>query len=109
LWKCTSCSLVLETTEPPATCPKCGAPREKFVELKGSQLELVTRSRKTNYLHIEAISVLRKLLEIAEEGIRENLDPSCVKIFEEEKSFASMMIQKILAEIEGHVKKGKWG
>ncbi len=109
LWKCTSCNMVIEATEPPNECPKCGAPRERLVELSGDQEKLVLKSRRTNYLHIEAVSLLRKLLEVAEEGIRENLDPGCVKIFEEERTFAKTMIQKILAEIEGHVKKGKWG
>jgi len=109
LWKCQVCGLIYEGVEPPEKCPKCGAPRDKFTQLSESEVELVLKSRKTNYLHMEALKHLRKLLEIAEEGIKENLDPGCVKIFTEEKDFALLTIQKIMAELETHMKKGKWG
>lgn len=109
LWKCQVCNLVLEVTEPPAKCPKCGAPKEKFKKLSEKEVELVTRSRRSNYLHIKALSILRELLAIAEEGIKDNLDPPCVKIFTEEKDFALLTTQKIMAELESHMKKGKWG
>lgn len=32
-WKCIVCGYVFEGDEPPAKCPRCGAPREKFVML----------------------------------------------------------------------------
>jgi rubrerythrin len=32
-WKCTVCGYVHEGDEPPAVCPICGAPREKFVQI----------------------------------------------------------------------------
>lgn len=109
LWKCSICNLVLDVEEPPEKCPKCGAPREKFKQLSNSEAKLIVKSRKTNYLHMKALTLLRELLEIAEEGIRENLDPPCMKIFNEERSFALLTIQKIMAELENHAKKGKWG
>ena len=109
LWKCQVCGLIVEGVEPPEKCPRCGAPKEQFKQLSDQEAELVTRSRKTNYLHMEALTLLRRLLEIAEEGIRDNLDPACVKIFSEEKEFAQLTIQKIMAELEAHMKKGKWG
>ena len=67
------------------------------------------RSRRTNYLHMRALGLLRELSSIAEEISRENLDPACVKIASEEKEFAQTTIQKIMTELETHVKKGKWG
>jgi len=32
-WKCTVCGYVHQGDEPPATCPICGALREKFVQI----------------------------------------------------------------------------
>lgn len=108
LWKCEVCGLVYEGPEPPEKCPKCGAPREKFKQLSEQEEKLVLRSRYSNYLHMKALTLLRELLQVAEEGIKDGLDPGCVKIFTEEKEFALMTIQKIMAELEIHMKKGKW-
>ncbi len=33
-WKCTVCGYVYTGDEPPEKCPICGAPKEKFVEVK---------------------------------------------------------------------------
>lgn len=98
-----------EGPEPPEKCPKCGAPREKFKQLAREAEELVLRSRYTNYLHMKAYALLEELLKVAEEGIKDNLDPGCYKIFTEEKEFALLTMQKIKAELEAHMKKGKWG
>ncbi|MEM3927132.1 MAG: rubredoxin [Desulfurococcaceae archaeon] len=108
-WKCQVCGLIYEAPEPPEKCPKCGAPREQFKQLTEQELGLVTRSRLSNYLHMRALTLLRELLDIAEKGIQDNLDPGCLKIFNEEKEFALLTIQKIMAELETHMKKGKWG
>ncbi|MEM4809237.1 MAG: rubredoxin [Desulfurococcaceae archaeon] len=108
-WKCQVCGLIYEASEPPEKCPKCGASREQFKQLTEQELGLVTRSRLSNYLHMRALTLLRELLDIAEKGIQDNLDPGCLKIFNEEKEFALLTIQKIMAELETHMKKGKWG
>jgi predicted nucleic acid-binding Zn-ribbon protein len=109
LWKCTVCGLIYEGVEPPEKCPKCGAPREKFNKLTEQEEQLVTRSRLSNSLHIKAYTLLQELLEIAEKGIADNLDPGCYKIFSEEKEFALITMQRIKAELEAHMKKSKWG
>jgi len=109
LWKCQVCGLVLEGPAPPDKCPKCGAPKEQFKQLSDQEAQLVTRSRKTNYLHMKALTLLQELLKIAEEGIQDNLDPPCVKIFTEAKEQALLFQQKIKAEIQGHISRGKWG
>lgn len=108
-WKCTVCGYVYEGVEPPEKCPKCGAPRDKFSRLSDQEEQLITRSRLSNYLHMRALVLLQELLEIAEKGIADNLDPGCYKIFTEEREFALKTIQKIKAELEAHMKKGKWG
>ncbi|HEY7587060.1 MAG: rubredoxin-like domain-containing protein [Deltaproteobacteria bacterium] len=33
-WKCTVCGYIHVAEEPPDTCPVCGAPREKFVQIQ---------------------------------------------------------------------------
>lgn len=109
LWRCEVCLLVYEAPEPPERCPRCGAPREKFRQLSLEEEELVKRSRYSNYLHMKAYNLLQELVQVAEEGIRDNLDPACYKIFNEEKEFALLTMQKIKAELEVHMKKHKWG
>jgi rubrerythrin len=33
-WKCGVCGYIHQGDEPPDSCPVCGAPKEKFIELK---------------------------------------------------------------------------
>jgi hypothetical protein len=54
-------------------------------------------------------AVLDQVAHIAEEGIDDNLDPGCVKIFKRALEEAEIIQQSIMAEIQGHVGKGKWG
>lgn len=37
-WICPICGYVYEGEEPPAKCPQCGAPKEKFVEKKEGEM-----------------------------------------------------------------------
>lgn len=108
-WKCQVCNFLFEGITPPDKCPKCGAPKEQFRQLSEQEGELVLKSRKSNYLHMKALTLLRELKIIAEEIVSENLDPPCVKLANEEIEFATITIQKIIAELESHMKKGKWG
>ena len=109
LWKCQVCGFVFEGLEAPDKCPKCGAPKEQFKQLSEQEVQLVLRSRKTNYLHMKVLTLLRELLVVAEEIENDNLDPPCVKLAKEEKEFALTTIQKIMAELETHMKRSKWG
>lgn len=108
-WKCQVCGYVAEGVQPPEKCPKCGAPKEQFRQLTEREAELIARSRKSNYLHMRALTLLRDLIGVAEEIVQDNLDPTCVKIGNEVKEFATTAIQKVMAELEAHMKKGKWG
>lgn len=109
LWKCQICNFIFEGTTPPDNCPKCGAPKEKFSQLSEQEVLSVQKSRRTNYLHMKALTLLHELLAISEEIIKEDLDPPCIKLANSEKEFAQITIQKIKAELESHMKKGKWG
>nr|WP_205665637.1 hypothetical protein [Anoxybacter fermentans] len=109
MFKCSVCNFIYEREAAPEQCPKCGAPKEKFIEISEEVKEKILRSRYTNDLHMEIKTLLDTIIELAEEGIEDDLDPGCVKVFKEAKAIAFELGQKIKAELEGHMKKGKWG
>ncbi|MGI6037880.1 MAG: rubredoxin [Limnochordia bacterium] len=77
--------------------------------MSAEQWEKVERSRFTNGLHIELLSILPTLQEIARQGIEDALDPRCVSLFEHLLEQANFIEQSAKAELEGHMKYGKWG
>lgn len=109
MFKCSVCGFIYEGEEAPENCPKCGAPKEKFIALEAGAEEKIRRSRLTNDLHMELKSLLDTVVEIAEQGIEDDLDPGCVKVFKDAKNCAIELGQKVKAELEVHVKKEKWG
>lgn len=109
MFKCSVCNFVYEGADAPDRCPKCGAPKEKFVHLSDEAADKIQRSRFTNDLHMELKTLLDTVVEVAEQGIEDNLDPPCVKIFTDAKAVALELGQKVKAELEGHMKKDKWG
>ncbi|ABR47432.1 Rubredoxin-type Fe(Cys)4 protein [Alkaliphilus metalliredigens QYMF] len=108
LYKCQVCNYVHDE-EAPEKCPKCGAPREKFNDLSEEQITLVERSVYSNSLHMELYTLLQQMSEIADAGIEDDLDPGCVAIFKKTEIFSELMKRMIQAELEIHMKKGKWG
>ena len=109
MWKCGVCGYIWDGEAPPDHCPKCGAPKERFVELDEKALELVDRSRFTNSLHMQLYVILENVQDVAEDGIDDDLDPNCVKIFTQAMVQAEILQQSIKAELQGHMNKGKWG
>ena len=109
MWQCGNCGYVWDGEEPPDRCPKCNAAQEKFVELDDKAMELVDSSRYTNSLHMQLFTLLEQVMDVAEDGVDDNLDPGCVKIFKRAMAEAEILQQSIKAEIQGHMKKGKWG
>ena len=109
MWRCGACGYVWDGEEPPDKCPKCGAARQRFVELEDKAMEMVEGSRYTNNLHMNLFVLLEQVLGVAEEGIDDNLDPGCVKIFKRAVEQAEILQQAIKAELQGHMNKGKWG
>lgn len=108
-WQCTSCGYVHDGDSPPESCPKCGAPAEKFEQLPEDRAQLIERSRFTNGLHLQLYALLEEAATVAEKGIQDNLDPACVRIFQTVQAEARVSQQRIKAEIQGHISKGKWG
>jgi hypothetical protein len=72
-------------------------------------MELVERSRFTNSLHMQLAVLMEQVMDVAEDGIDDNLDPGCVKIFKLAMAQAEIIQQSVKAELQGHMKKGKWG
>lgn len=109
LWKCSVCGYIYEGDDAPENCPHCGAPKEKFEKLGEEKVDLITKSSETNDLHMELASLLDQMLAVAEVGLEINLDPGCVKIFTQALENATSLRQRIKAEINVHISKGKWG
>lgn len=108
LYRCEVCGLVLEEGQLEDTCPKCGSPREKFHEVTPEVSDKIVRSVFTNDLYAEMIKLAVKLEALADAGIADNLDPSCVKIFTRAKTNAALLHQLAKAEIASHITKEKW-
>lgn len=108
-WRCSVCGYIHDGDQPPEKCPNCGAPREKFERLPDDKAQLIERSRFTNDLHVQLQSLLRKVSDVAEKGVKDNLDPRCLEIFTQAREMAWMMRQRSKAEVQTHVGKGKWG
>ena len=108
LWKCSVCGMVVEGENPPEACPKCGAPKEKFVQLTEEEAKKVYASDRTNDIHMEIAALAMKIRELAEEGIRIALDPPCVALFTKARDEVWVIKQRSKAEIASHIGKGKW-
>ena len=109
MFKCTICGYIHDGDAAPESCPKCGAPAEKFKKVADDAAALIDRSRHTNGLHMQLINIFEEVFAIADEGIQDDLDPACVKIFTRVQADASELVQSMKAELAGHMSKGKWG
>jgi len=108
-WRCTVCGYIYDGDTPPEKCPNCGAPKEKFERLREKATQLIERSRLSNSLHIRLYTLLDEVAEVAQKGVEDNLDPRCVEIFTQAKETAQLIQQRVKAEIQSHISKGKWG
>jgi rubredoxin len=107
-FKCV-CGYIHDGAEAPETCPKCGAPKEQFVQLDEAAASLVERSRNTNCLHARVIDLCRQLELVCDAGIADKLDPGCVDVFTKVRANAWESMKLSMTEQQGHMGKGKWG
>ena len=107
-WKCV-CGYIHDGDNPPEKCPKCGAGPDKFTQLDEQAAGLVERSRHTNMLHCRLVNTARKIEKICKDGIQDNLDPACVKVFERSLAHSYEIMKMAMTEMQGHMNKGKWG
>ncbi|MEM3421786.1 MAG: hypothetical protein QW315_05980 [Candidatus Hadarchaeum sp.] len=108
-WRCGVCGYIYDGEQPPEKCPNCGAPKEKFERLPDDKAQLIERSRFTNDLHVRMQELLREVIDVAEKGIKDNLDPRCVEIFTQAREQAWMIRQRSRTEVQAHIGKGQWG
>jgi len=101
--------LIWDGQEAPGKCPKCGAPAEKFAELPEAAATLVERSRHTNTLHCRLATLARDIEAVCKDGIKDNLDPACVDVFNKSLQHAYEMMKLSMTEMQGHMNKSKWG
>lgn len=108
LFKCTVCNYVHEGDDAPELCPKCGVPKDKFVKLSEEDANKIYESDATNDIHMEIINLCNSIIDLATEGVSIDLDPACVKGFEQAINESWIIKQRCKAELENHMKKGKW-
>ncbi|MGM5488904.1 MAG: rubredoxin-like domain-containing protein [Nanobdellota archaeon] len=109
LWKCSNCGYIHEDEEAPEECPKCGAPKEAFNKLDEQAEDLVQKSRVSNEAHMALLGLCEEGYGMAQTLYEEKLDDNCVAIAERAMGDFEEIIQSIKAELEAHMKKGKWG
>ncbi|HHY61155.1 MAG TPA: rubredoxin [Clostridia bacterium] len=109
MWRCGVCGYIHDGEGAPEKCPKCGAPQEKFEALSEEAAKLVERSRFSNQLLAALMGFGEELEALADEGIEDNLDPTCLTLYKYVKKAAIEMRQMAKAEIQAHISKGKWG
>ena len=107
-WKCI-CGYIHDGDEVCDICPKCGSKGADFTELDEATANLIERSRHTNALHAQLIDLARQIERVCEAGVRDNLDPGCVDVFEKSRQGSYKMMKLSMTEIQGHMNKGKWG
>lgn len=108
LWKCNVCAYIGEGKETPEKCPKCGAARDKLMQLTEEEAKKIYDSDRTNDIHMEIIALAMEIEKLAKEGIELDLDPQCVTLFEQARDEAWVIKQRSKAEIAGHVSRDKW-
>ncbi len=108
-FRCKSCLYIHQGEQAPRLCPKCGAPSEQFELIPENFSALIDRSKYTNELLMKSYNIIDELHNLSIKGINDNLDSSCLYMFRHINEFSQIMKAMILAEINTHIEKGKWG
>ncbi len=70
-WTCSVCGYTYEGPEPPAKCPQCGVPAEKFVEVPEGEIEFVDE-------HI--VGVAKGVDPEIVQGLKDNFNGECSEV-----------------------------
>ncbi len=70
-WRCTVCGEIVESVLPPAACPTCKAPAEKFVLVEEDDLTWAAE-------HV--VGVAKDVPEEIKEGLRANFNGECSEV-----------------------------
>ncbi len=72
-------------------------------------MELVERSRFTNNMHMHLFALMEQVADMAEDGIDDNLDPNCVKIFKRAAEQAEIIAAVDQGRTSGPYEEGQVG
>ena len=108
LWKCSVCGFIHEGENAPNSCPKCGTSINNFSQMTTEDATKIYTSDRTNDIHMKIISLTNTIIDLCKEGIEINLDPACLSAFVKAKNEIWIIKQRSKAELDGHMKKGKW-
>lgn len=108
-FRCKACFYIHEGDYAPDSCPKCGAPAEQFELLTENVAGLIVRARKSNDLLMKSVKAFDELKTLANEGIKDNLDPACLNFYQRVSECSELLKKIAIAEIQSHVQKNKWG
>ncbi len=108
MFKCSQCMYVHWLEEVPEICPKCMA-TGTFASVIGKDKDLIEKSLYGNELLIEMADTLNKVIDIANDGIKEHADEACADMYSRIYKSSIEMVQMIKAELEMHIKNGRWG
>lgn len=108
-WKCDVCGYIHDGDNAPVACPKCAALKEHFTLLDEAAATLVERSRHTNTLHAHVMDLSRQIEAACNAGLKDQLDAGCVDVFTKGRTMAWTLMKLSMTELQGHMKKGKWG
>lgn len=109
MWRCGGCNLVWDDEAPPAVCPQCEARQKRFVLLDPAAASRIEEARFGNSLLMQLHLLLEQVQDVAEDGLDEELDPGCARVFGEAALAAERLQPMIKAEIQAHVGQGRWG
>ena len=70
-WTCSVCGYTYEGPEPPAKCPQCGVPADKFVEVKEGEIEFVDE-------HV--VGVAQGVDPEIIQGLKDNFNGECSEV-----------------------------
>ena len=70
-WRCTVCGEIVVGDRPPANCPVCGAPAEKFVEVIDEE---------TTWASEHQVGLIDGVPEEIVEGLRANFNGECTEV-----------------------------
>ncbi len=108
MWRCEVCGYLHEGEEPPDFCPKCGAPKDKFVLLDEEEAQMMVDARNTKEKYKQILERLDQVADLAKEGIELDLDEGCNKIFNQTLASIEDVRKMIKEELAGHAHECIW-
>ena len=108
IWRCEVCGYLHEGKEPPGSCPKCAASRDKFKLLDEEEAEIMQDAMLTKEKYSQILEKLDEVSQLAAEGMLLDLDDGCNKIFNKARDDIESLQKMIRDELAGHAGQCIW-